>query len=146
MAVNSLRGRYSHNIDVKGRMNFPTKLREKLGDCFIITKGNDGRLWVFSMEEWEKFEDKLNALRASSKEGRMAQRYYCSNAQEVEADKQGRILIPQFLREAAGITKDVVVLGTGLRAEIWDRERLEKLETESYTEENVEAMMETLDF
>ncbi len=144
--ASNLRGRYAHTIDVKGRMNFPTKLREKLGECFIITKGLDGCLFVYSMEEWEQLEEKLNAQKMASREGRMAQRHFCSNAQELESDKQGRVLIPAFLREYAAIDKDVIVIGAGARAEVWDKARLEALESEELTDDKIEDMMQNLDF
>lgn len=112
-------GEYSHNIDVKGRLNFPAKLREDLGDRFIITKGLDDCLFVYSLEEWKALEEKIKQLPMSK--ARSIQRYLFSGACEVEPDKQGRILIPANLREFASLEKDVLVIGASNRAEIWNR-------------------------
>lgn len=112
-------GSFTHNIDIKGRMNFPTKLREILGDTFIVTKGLDDCLFVYSLEEWAILENKIKDLPLSK--GRNLQRFFFSGASEVESDKQGRILIPQHLREYAKLEKDVMVIGASNRAEIWNK-------------------------
>ena len=116
-------GEYSHNIDAKGRLNFPAKLREDLGQRFIVTKGLDDCLFVYSLEEWERLEQKIKELPMSK--ACTIQRYLFSGAWEVEPDKQGRILIPANLREFAGLEKDVLVIGASNRAEIWNRSRWE---------------------
>lgn len=112
-------GEYAHNIDVKGRMNFPARLREDLGERFLLTKGLDNCLFVYSREEWAELEAKIKAMPLSK--GRVLQRFFFSGACEVEPDKQGRILIPAPLREYAGIDRDVMVIGASNRAEIWNR-------------------------
>ena len=118
-----LTGEYQHTIDTKGRLNFPARLREELGERFMVTKGLDGCLFVYSMEEWSNILDKLKELPLSS--ARNLQRFFASGATEVEADKQGRILLPAVLREYAGLDKDIVVAGVINRAEIWDKNQWE---------------------
>ena len=143
MSGNSLMGSFSHNIDVKGRMNFPTKLRELLGESFIITKGLDNCLFVYSVSEWAVLEEKIKSLPLSK--GRNLQRFFFSGASEVEADKQGRILIPQHLREYAGLEKDVMVIGASNRAEIWDKSKWD-VQNGDVTQELLEEAMDELGF
>lgn len=138
MQGGSLMGCFGHNIDVKGRMNFPTKLREVLGDSFFVTRGVDNCLFVYSSEEWAVLEEKIKALPLSK--GRQLQRFFFSGAMEAEADKQGRILLPQHLREYAGLEKDVIVIGASNRAEIWDKARWEALNAELTQDALVSAM------
>ena len=107
-------GEYQHTLDPKGRVNFPARLRESLGSTFIITKGLDNCLYVYSMEEWKVLEDKIRALPMSK--SRNLQRFFFAGAAEAEPDKQGRVLIPAHLREYAGLTKDVTVIGASVRA------------------------------
>ena len=95
-----MRGEYQHNIDAKGRLIFPIKLREQLGEHFIIFKGLDNCLYVYSQKQWETFEESLSALPAST--GRKLRRFFSANF-ECEPDGQGRILVPQVLREYAGL-------------------------------------------
>ena len=124
MASASLMGTYEHTIDAKGRMAFPTKLRERLGLSFIVTLGLDNCLYVFSEEAWENFTEKLRTLTG---EKAKSAKLFIVRACPVEPDKQGRILIPQHLREYAGLTKDVTVLGVINRAEIWDSARFNEM-------------------
>ncbi len=120
MAGNTLMGTYEHTIDAKGRMAFPTKLRERLGVSFIVTIGLDGCLYVYSADDWEIFTEKLRTL--TGDKAKAAKKIIIS-ACTVEPDKQGRILIPQKLRDYAGLDHDVTVLGVIDRAEIWDTAR-----------------------
>ena len=116
-----LTGEYFHNIDEKGRMIFPAKLRDDLGEQFVVTRWLDDCLVVFSLEEWDNICTKLKEQPIGR--SRDIQRYLFANACTVEPDKQGRILVPAVLRERAGITKDVAVIGVMNRAEIWDKQR-----------------------
>ena len=143
MAGTSLMGSYSHNMDEKGRMNFPTKLRELLGSGFIVTKGLDECLFVYSSQEWAILEEKIKAIPLSK--GRVLQRFFFSGACELEADKQGRILIPQHLREYAGLEKDVMVIGASNRAEIWDKAKWDSLNG-NVTQSLLEEAMDELGF
>lgn len=114
-------GNFSQTMDTKGRMSFPQKLRDVIGDRFIVTNGIDGCLFVYSLEAFDAIADKLAKVPMSK--GRAIQRRLMSWAVEVEADKQGRILIPQNLREQAGLEKEIIVAGVVDRCEIWDKQR-----------------------
>jgi len=116
-------GEYEHSLDVKGRLIMPSKLREDMGEKFIITKGLDGCLFGFSQNEWSNFEEKLKTLPLTNKNARDFVRFFLSGAIECEMDKQGRFLIAGNLREYANMEKDVVIIGVGTRLEIWDREK-----------------------
>ncbi len=112
-------GRYNHTIDPKGRLSIPSKYREILGEEFVVSKGMDGCLFVYANEEWKVFEAKLASLPLINQEARQFARFFLSGAQYVTVDKQGRILMPQDLREFAGLEKDVVLAGMGSRIEVW---------------------------
>ena len=114
-------GEYSHTIDTKGRLIIPSKFREELGETFVVTKGLDGCLFVFSDEEWKAFEIKLKSLPLTNKNARQFARFFVAGATPCELDKQGRILLPATLREFAGLEKDVVLTGMLNRIEIWSK-------------------------
>lgn len=119
-------GEYEHSIDVKGRLIMPAKLRDDMGEKFIITKGLDGCLFGFSQNEWANFEEKLKTLPLTSKNARDFVRFFLSGATECEIDKQGRFLIVGNLRQYAHMDKEVVIIGVGTRIEIWNREEWRK--------------------
>ena len=133
-------GEYQHSIDPKGRVSFPAKLREALGPQFVITKGLDNCLFVYRLEEWHVLEEKTRTLPTSK--ARQIQRFLFAGAALVEPDKQGRVLIPQNLREHAGLNGDVTVVGVSTRAEIWDSARWSALGAELTSESVAEAMDE----
>ncbi|MBF7097121.1 division/cell wall cluster transcriptional repressor MraZ [Alkalibacter mobilis] len=114
-------GEYQHNIDAKGRLIIPSKFRDALGEIFIVTKGLDKCLFVFPMDEWHKFEEKLKTLPISSKDARAFSRFFFAGASECELDKQGRIMIPGNLRDYAGIEKETFIIGVSGRLEIWNK-------------------------
>lgn len=116
-------GEYSHSIDAKGRLIVPSKFREQLGNEFVVTKGLDGCLFVYSNAEWQRIEENLREKPLTSKDARMFVRFFFAGAASCEVDKQGRILLPANLREYAGIDRDVVSLGVYSRVEIWSKER-----------------------
>ena len=116
-------GEYNHTIDAKGRLIVPAKFREILGDNFIVTKGLDGCLFVYPNDEWTRFEEKLKSLPLTNKNARQFTRFFLAGAAACEVDKQGRILLPQVLREFASLEKDVVLVGVASRIEIWSRNR-----------------------
>ena len=116
-------GEYEHSLDVKGRLILPAKIREDMGDKFIVTKGLDGCLFGFSQNEWTNFEEKLKTLPLTNKNARDFVRFFLSGATECEIDKQGRFLITSNLREYATLEKDAIIIGVGNRIEIWNREK-----------------------
>ena len=120
----TLKGEYSHNIDPKGRLIIPAKLRDGLGEHFVITKGMENCLYVYPEAEWNAFEEKLNALPTTTdKNARKFAYFFQGSATDGELDKQGRTLIPAVLRDYAMLSKEVVFIGMGKRAEIWDKAR-----------------------
>ena len=135
-------GEYNHTIDAKGRLIVPSKFREALGDTFVVTKGLDGCLFVYDNEEWQAFEEKLRSLPITNKEARQFARFFLAGAAEVEVDKQGRILVPNILREFAQINKEVVLIGVASRIEIWSKERFEGITAFEDMDEIAEHMAE----
>ena len=115
-------GEYEHSVDAKGRVIMPAKLREDIGEKFILTKGLDGCLFAYSQTEWTNFEEKLKTLPLTNKNARDFVRFFLSGAIECEIDKQGRFLIPGNLRGYAKLDKEIVILGVGTRIEIWNKE------------------------
>lgn len=115
-------GEYHHSVDDKGRLIIPSKFRDELGTKFIITRGIENCLFVYSLESWEKIVNKLETLPFTKKDARAFIRFFLSGASEAEFDKQGRINITSPLISYANITKECVVIGTGDRLEIWSEE------------------------
>lgn len=119
-------GEFEHSLDSKGRLIMPAKLRETIGEKFVVTKGLDGCLFAFSITEWQKFEEKLKSLPLSNRNSREFTRFFLSGATECEIDKQGRFLLVNTLREYAEITKEVIIIGVGTRLEIWNKDKWKK--------------------
>ena len=120
--MNMFIGEYHHTIDEKGRIIIPAKFRDGLGKRFIITRGLENCLFVYSLENWAKITDKLSTLPFTKKDARIFNRFFLSGATDVELDKQGRVNISQPLIDYANLVKDCVVIGTGDRLEIWSQE------------------------
>ncbi len=120
-------GEYNHSIDAKGRLIIPSKFRDTLGDEFVVTKGLEGCLFVFEKYDFETFMDKLNEKSDLEAKVRKIKRFFISGAQEMEPDKQGRMLVPPVLREYAGLEKEVVFAGVGGHIEIWDKAKWEDI-------------------
>ncbi len=135
-------GEFQHAIDDKGRVTLPARFREGLGEAFVVTKGLDNCLWALPMEEWAALESKLKALPVTQASARAVVRFFFSGATECCLDKQGRILLPNHLREYAGLTRDVVITGAPNRVEIWAREAWEKYLKEAET--SVEQLAEQI--
>ncbi|MCR5310985.1 MAG: division/cell wall cluster transcriptional repressor MraZ [Lachnospiraceae bacterium] len=135
-------GEYNHTVDEKGRLIIPSKFREELGDEFVVTKGLDGCLFVYDENEWKLLEEKLKALPLTNKDARAFVRFMLAGAAQVEPDKQGRILLPQVLRNFAGLDKDVVLIGVASRIEIWNKDKWEDTSSEGNMDEIAEKMAE----
>ncbi len=116
-------GEYCHSIDRKGRLIMPAKFREAAKGNFIekfyITRGLDKCLFMFSEEEWKTQEQKFKAISFTNQESRIFNRLYFSGAVEIIPDRQGRVLLPQYLKDFAEINKDIVIVGVSNRIEIW---------------------------
>ncbi len=136
-------GEYLHTLDSKGRLSVPARLREDLGNTFYVTLSMERCLSVFSSESWQVFSDKVNSM-PYIKQRRM--RPFFAYAAKCELDAQGRILVPQSLREYAGLRKNVYVIGCNDHAEIWDCEAWKALSMQETTPENIAAVMEELEF
>lgn len=118
-----LMGEYNHTIDAKGRLIIPAKFRELLGTEFVLTRGLDGCLFIYPVDEWKAFEQKLRALPLTNKNARTFSRFFVAGAAMCELDRQGRVLVPQTLREFAGLEKDVVLTGNLDRIEVWSKDK-----------------------
>lgn len=121
-----LMGRYEYSIDAKSRVNFPPKFRAEMGDTLYVTKWFDGCLVVYGERRWRSLDEKFARLPVTK--SRDLRRIIYGNATEIQPDKQGRILLPRYLKDHAKIQKDVVVIGARDYAEIWDRQAYEEYE------------------
>lgn len=119
-------GEYHHNIDDKGRLVLPSKFRSGLGEQFIVTRGLEKCLYVYSIAEWKKIEEQLNTLPFTRKDARTFIRTFFSGATECEFDRQGRTCITSPLVSYAGLSKECVVIGVNDRIEIWDADEWRK--------------------
>ena len=113
-------GEYNHSVDAKGRMAIPAKFRKKLKGGAVVTKGLDNCLVVYPKQEWDELAKKLAALPISKANTRAFSRLMLAGAMDVDVDTQGRIMIPEYLRTYAGMSKKVVVAGLFNRMEVWD--------------------------
>lgn len=136
-------GEYFHSVDEKGRINFPSKLREELGIQFVLTKGLDGCLSAYSMDEWERISEKVAGLPQAK--ARDLKRFMFSSATIVTADRQGRVLVSQTLRSHAKLDKDVAVIGASDHVEIWNRDAWIK-RNESLSSDDIAEAMDELGF
>lgn len=115
-------GEYQHSLDAKGRVIVPAKFRELLGNECVVTRGLDRCLFLYPHGEWTKLEEKLKELPLTQRDARAFVRFFFSGASDVEFDKQGRIVLPASLREYAGMSKEIVVIGVSNRVELWAQE------------------------
>lgn len=137
-------GEFRHSLDSKGRIAIPAKFRAKLSGGAIITKGIDQCLFVFTNKDWETLAQKLVNLPIAQANSRAFARNMLAGASDVELDTQGRILIPDYLRKYAGLSKEAVVTGVYNRMEVWDVKSWNdyKARTESQSEEIAEKLGE----
>jgi MraZ protein len=136
-------GGSKHNIDAKGRMFFPARFKEDLWEDITICRGVEKCLMLFSPEEWKLFSDRIKSQPFSVSS--QLQRYFFSTAAQCSVDSQGRLLLPQPLRDYAGLKKDVWVVGTQNRAEIWDLDEWNRAQ-DALTNEDVKALMDKIGF
>jgi len=141
-------GEYEHALDKKGRLILPSKIRETAKanyiERFYITRGLDTCLFLFSEDEWKSQETKFKSLSFTKREARQFNRLFFSGAVEAAPDGQSRILIPKYLKDYAGIKRDVVIVGVSNRIEVWDKDRWNNFynENKGTFEETAEKLME----
>jgi MraZ protein len=135
-------GEYQHILDDKGRLAIPQKFRKQLAGHAVVTRGLDDCLFVYSSTEWKKIAEKLAALPFSQTNSRALARLMLAGAMDVQLDSQGRILLPDYLRQYAGLKKDAVVAGLFNRMEIWDKSTWIKYSAK--TEKNAENIAEQM--
>ncbi len=137
-------GEYNHNLDEKGRLAVPVKFRNDLKKGAVVTKGLDGCLFLYTINEWKILAEKLSKLPISQSGTRAFARLMLAGAMDVQVDKQGRIVIPDYLRKYAGMKKKIVVSGLYNRLEIWDENSWEKYKrrTEKESEDIAEKLGE----
>ena len=136
-------GTYEHNIDAKGRLAIPSKLRDELGSTFYLAMGVDACLAVYPQSTWDRFTEKFASLPMSQSK---KMRSLFANAARCELDSQGRIVVPAKLRKYAGLEKDAVIIGVNDRAEIWSADAWHAQEEEDMTPEKMAACMAELGF
>ncbi|MCL2401793.1 MAG: division/cell wall cluster transcriptional repressor MraZ [Oscillospiraceae bacterium] len=136
-------GIYQHSIDAKGRLFIPARLREELGEAFHVTLSMEKCLTAYSKDSWDKFMDKIKAM---PKTKQIKMRPLFAHAAKCELDGQGRILLPQALRDFAGLQKSVTVVGAGECAEFWDSEAWAGIDAIETTPENIAEVYMELDF
>jgi MraZ protein len=129
-------GEYQHSIDEKGRLAIPVKFRDGVGSGVVVTRGLDNCLFVFPMDEWKKLAEKLSSLPLSQSNSRAFARLMLAGAMDVEVDRQGRVVVPEYLRRYAKLGKDVVVAGLYGRIEIWGRSAWEKYKAKTEKDSN----------
>lgn len=137
-----LTGEYRCTVDVKGRMNFPARFRDEVGLRFVVARWLDHALAVMPEDRFDAMIRELTEKQPVKARG--LKRFFYSGATVVEPDKQGRILLPQTLREYAGLEKDAVVIGVGDKAEIWSAENW-KTQNESFNADEMAALMEEME-
>ncbi len=137
-------GEYSHSLDDKGRLALPTKFRHELVEGAVVTKGLDNCLFLYTKTEWQKLVEKLSTLPISQSDSRAFARLMLAGAMDVKMDKQGRIILPEYLRKFAFLKKKTVITGLFNRLEIWDEDKwnVYKTQTESASNEIAERMGE----
>jgi len=121
-------GAYPYRIDDKGRLKMPADFVHPLGGTFTLTKSDSGCLWALSQEAWENMAARLRGTTLLDEGVRMLQRWFVASAHTVSLDPQGRLIIPQLLREHAGIQHDAVIAGVDWAVEIWSKERWDALQ------------------
>jgi MraZ protein len=137
-------GEYTASIDDKGRISIPAKFRQGLGNTVVVTRGLDSSLFLYTLEEWKKLAEKLASLPISTANTRAFSRLMLAGAMDCEVDKQGRIILPGYLKDFAKISKKVIVAGLYSRIEIWSEELWSsyKEQTEKESNQIAEALGE----
>lgn len=130
-------GDFPHTLDDKCRLIMPSKFRNELGSNFIVTRGLEGCLFVFTEQKWTEFTEQLNSKGISKKDVRSITRFFCSCAMNSDLDKQGRFVVNKNLREFAGIERDVMIIGVSDRIEIWSKEKWDEYSQAEYSNDDI---------
>jgi len=134
---------YQHSIDAKGRLFIPADLRDELGQTFYVTLSTERCLSAYSSESWERFKEKNRQM---SQVNQKRMRPLFAMAAKRELDSQGRINIPQQLRDFADLKKNVAIVGVGERVELWNSETYAEIAASEMTPENIAAVFDELEF
>jgi MraZ protein len=135
-------GEFRHQIDSKRRMSLPAKFRKELGKKVIITQGLDNCLFIYPISQWEKVVGKLSELSMGQSDSRAITRFLLAGAVEVEIDSLGRVLLPEYLTDFAGLSSRAVLVGVSERLEVWNEERWDNYKRR--TAESADAVAEKL--
>lgn len=135
-------GEYNHNLDDKGRIAIPAKFRALLKKGGVVTKGLDNCLFLYTKDQWQKIAQKLSALPISQSKARAFARHFLAGAMDLEFDNQGRVTVPEYLRQFASLKKSVIIAGLYNHLEIWNQDDWNKYKKES--EKNSNAIAEEL--
>ena len=144
-----LTGSYFHIIDSKNRVSIPSALRQELGESFHVTVGfpnpdfKKNCISIYPDKSWSKVEERFDAM---TRKGKIRMRPFFAHARRLDLDDQGRVLLPQHIREWADLKKNVAVVGAGDNVEIWDAEVWEKIDALESSQENIEALYDECDF
>lgn len=118
-------GEYSQNLDAKNRIIIPAKLRTDLGESFVVTRGMENTISIYTMDKWDALNEKLSKLSVTKKSHRLLTRFFLSGANETSVDKTGRILVPKSLKEFANLEKECIFIGVGDHIELWSKDAWE---------------------
>lgn len=135
-------GEYNHNLDDKGRIAIPAKFRILLKKGGVVTKGLDNCLFLYTKDQWQKIAEKLSALPISQSKARAFARHFLAGAMDLEFDNQGKVTVPEYLRQFAGLKKSVIIAGLYNHLEIWNQADWNKYKSEA--EKNSNAIAEEL--
>jgi len=135
-------GEFQHTVDEKGRVQVPAKFRKQFSQGAVVTRGLDDSLFFYTKDEWAKIAERIAALPLSKSSARSFARLMLAGAMDIEIDKQGRMMLPKYLRQFGGIKKNVVFAGLYSRVEIWDENRWRNYQKKM--EKNVATIAEDL--
>lgn len=137
-------GEQTKKMDVKGRTVIPSKIRDNLAEKLVVTRGIDKCLFAYPESAWTALQEKLSSLPFTDKKVRSFNRFFLGGAETLDADKQGRVLVPASLRAYASLDKEVVWVGVGNRIEIWDIDKWNEQMNEYLESDDAEEKMEEL--
>lgn len=137
-------GEHAHSVDEKGRVSIPAKYRDQLSEGVVVTRGLDHCLWLYTKQGWEKIAKRLAELPISQQKSRAFARLMLAGAWDAEIDSQGRVVLPEYLRKYAGLSKHVIIAGLYSRVEIWDEDKWQEYseKTQADSNEIAEGMSE----